>query len=554
MIGHYLAVALRSFLRSPVTASVNVVALALGLAAFVAAYGVVSYWRQAERHFANVDRTYVVTAGLGARDGSIATRGPQTNRLFAEHLRVDFPEFEAVARTQVMNQEGGVAAGDIRTRMYILGAEAEFLDIFDLPFIAGDPKNALRQPNSAVLTQDAATRLFGQTSPLGKTITLGSVLDVTVTGVIGPIPEPSHLGHSASATQRFDILTSWDTLDGLQAASRARVAARDAATQAPPAGQPPQPSQSASGQSQPATQSGQSGQPPPAGQSASSGQSTSAAPPANAPPPPENWLGGYCCTTYVMLKKDSKLTPQALDAQLKAFGERHLPIQQKELASLVVGAVPVSGLIVAQLDGQLLSSAPLSITTLLLALGTLVLVVACVNYANLATAQAARRAREVGLRKAIGAGKYRIMAQYLTEAALLTVTALVIAIVVVRLAAPALHDAVGIDLQPRAARQRPLLVAARGAPAGRHAARRRVSCVRAVARAAGRGAANRPLASRTALRGHAARRRAIHGCELPPDRGARDAGAKPRAPAHGPRQHARSGGRGSERARVQRHR
>jgi putative ABC transport system permease protein len=451
MISHYLAVALRSFRRSPVTASVNVLALALGLAAFIAAYGVVSYWRHAERHFANVDRTFVVTAALGARDGKVATLGPQTNRLFAEHLRVDFPEFDAIARTQVMNQEGGVAAGDVRTRMYILGAEAEFLDIFDLPFVAGDPKNALGQPNSAVLTQDAATRLFGETNPLGKTLTLGSVLDVTVTGVIGPIPEPSHLGHSASATQRFDILTSWDTLDGLQAASRARAAARTGAgpapAQMPPGQQASQSNQSAPAGQPSAAQSGQSGQAPPAGQSASSAQSTSAARPANTPPPPENWLGGYCCTTYVMLKKDSKLTLRELNAQLKAFGDRHLPIQQKELASLVVGAVPVSGLIVAQLDGQLLSGAPLSITMLLMALGTLVLVVACVNYANLATAQAARRAREVGLRKAIGAGKYRIMAQYLTEAALLAVTALGLAMVVIRLATPTLHDAVGIDLR-----------------------------------------------------------------------------------------------------------
>ena len=406
MLSHYLAVALRSFRRSPVAASINVLALALGLAAFIAAYGVVSYWSHAERFFANVDRTYVVTAAFARRDGGVAIRGPGTNRLFAEYLRADFPELEAVARTQVMNQEGGVAAGDVRTRMYILGAEAEFLDIFDLPFVAGDAKDALRQPNSAVLTQDAASRLFGDASPLGKTITLGNVLDVTVTGVIGPIPEPSHLGHSASATQRFDILSSWDTLDGIQAAARARADART------PSAQPS----------------------PPASQ-------------ANAQPRPENWLGGYCCTTYVLVARDSKLTAQALDAQLKAFVDRHVPVKQKEIATLVGGAVPVSSLMVAQLDSQLLSSAPVSITTLLLTLGALVLVVACVNYANLATAQAAGRAREVGLRKAIGAGKYRIMAQYLSEAAVLTVAALVIALVAIRLAAPALHNAVGIDLK-----------------------------------------------------------------------------------------------------------
>src|SRR4029079_18762227 len=165
-----------------------------------------------------------------------------------------------------------------------------------------------------------------------------------------------------------------------------------------------------------------------------------------APPPTENWLGNYCCTTYVMLARDSKITARTLNAQLQKFCARHLPASQATLATLDIGAEPITGLMVAQLNGQLLSGAPVSITTLLLALGGLVLVVACLNYANLATAQAARRAREVGLRKAIGAGKYRVMAQYLTEAALLTITAAALALVAIRAAAPALRNAVGIDL------------------------------------------------------------------------------------------------------------
>src|SRR4051812_47666984 len=208
MLNHYLTMALRSFRRAPVAASINVLALALGLAAFIAAYGVVKYWDRSERQFANADRTYVVTAALAARDGSVRTGGPRTSRLYAEHLRADFPEFEAVARAQIMNEEGGVSAGDIETRMFIVGVEKEFLTIFDLPFVKGDPREALTQPNSVVLTQDAATRLFGGVDPLGKTVTLGGVLDVTVTGVLGPIPEPSHLGRTSSATLRFDVLSS----------------------------------------------------------------------------------------------------------------------------------------------------------------------------------------------------------------------------------------------------------------------------------------------------------------------------------------------------------
>jgi len=421
MLTHYLTMALRSFRRAPVAATINVVSLALGLTAFIAAYGVVNYWDRSERHFANADRTYVVTAEFSARDGSIRTGGPTTNRIFAEHARVDFPEFEAVARAQVMNEEGGVSAGDISTRMYILGVEKEFLQIFDLPFVAGDAQEALTQPNSVVLTQDAAKRLFRGEDPLGKTVTLGSVLDVTVTGVIGEIPEPSHLGHSGSSTLRFDVLASWDTLDGIGAAIRARDARRNAA-QAPAGGAP---------------------QNAPGGQQAN-GQAAPGA--ANAPPPPENWIGNYCCTTYIMLARDSKLTAKTLSAQLAAFGERHVPASQAALVQLDFGAEPITSLIVAQLNGQLLPGAPVSITTVLLVLGGLVLAVACVNYANLATAQAVRRAREVGLRKAIGAGRYRVMAQYLAEAAVLTAAAAALAFAAIALAAPALHEAVGVDL------------------------------------------------------------------------------------------------------------
>jgi putative ABC transport system permease protein len=441
MLSHYVTMALRSFRRAPFTASINVLALALGLAAFIAAYGVVSYWNQSERHFANADRTYVVTAALAARDGSVRTRGPRTNRLFAEHLRADFPELETIARAQVMNEEGGIAAGDVDTRMFIVGAEKEFLTIFDLPFVKGDPKEALSQPNSIVLSESAATQLFGATDPMGKTVTLGGVLDVSVTGVLGPIPEPSHLGRTPSATLPFDVLTSWDTLDGINTALAAREQRRAAQQGAASNGGPSDRDGAAQGSAPPASDARSGATPPdapPAG----------TAPAQSSPPPPENWLGNYCCTTYVMLARDSKLTAKALNAQLRAFGERHLPVQQAQLATLDVGADPVTGLMVTQLDGQLLSAAPgLSITTLLLVLGGLVLVVACVNYANLATARAARRAREVGLRKAIGAGKYRVMAQYLAEAGLLTAAAAALALLAVWLAAPALHNAVGIDLR-----------------------------------------------------------------------------------------------------------
>ena len=106
-------------------------------------------------------------------------------------------------------------------------------------------------------------------------------------------------------------------------------------------------------------------------------------------------------------------------------------------------------MMVTQLDAQLLGGGRgvLSITTVLFALGTLVLLVACVNYANLATARATRRAREIGLRKVVGARRTQLIVQYLSEAALLSAAALVIAVAIVALISPIVYNSVGIDMR-----------------------------------------------------------------------------------------------------------
>jgi hypothetical protein len=83
MIGHYLTIALRNLARAPFTAAVNVLTLALGLVAFVGAYAVSAYWGSSERSFPNAGRTYVITASLALKDGSIATgKMPQTTELY----------------------------------------------------------------------------------------------------------------------------------------------------------------------------------------------------------------------------------------------------------------------------------------------------------------------------------------------------------------------------------------------------------------------------------------------------------------------------------------
>lgn len=292
MLRHYLAVALLNLRKAPIAAFANAAVLALGLTAFVGAYAVTGFWERAERQFANADRTFVVASRISLTDGSTALyRVPVTNPYVAAYLRADFPQIETTARARSLGGEIPVAAGERAVRLPAVAVDAEFLAIFDLPFVAGDALGALAQPGSVVLTESAAQRLFGNESALGKTVTLGNRVDVTVTGVIGAIAEPSHLGRSDSASLTFDLLTSSDVRDRY-------LGAQDGGA--------------------------------------------------------ENWFG-MDGTTYVLLPADGSLAGSTLDAALDAFLARHMPAEQAGFAKLDLDLIPVTRMLALDASGAFLA-------------------------------------------------------------------------------------------------------------------------------------------------------------------------------------------------------
>lgn len=115
-----------------------------------------------------------------------------------------------------------------------------------------------------------------------------------------------------------------------------------------------------------------------------------------------------------------------------------------------VGAIPLSGLAVTDLNSELFGGASeyVSVATILMLLGGLILAVACINYANLATARAAGRGRDVGLRKVVGAKRHQIMLQYSFEAGLLVFSGAVLAILCLAAIAPVLDATVDMNVIP----------------------------------------------------------------------------------------------------------
>ncbi len=163
-----------------------------------------------------------------------------------------------------------------------------------------------------------------------------------------------------------------------------------------------------------------------------------------------SWWLGVSSYAYALLPEDgTKAAEQALNAALLDFSERHIPEQQRAaLKRIWFGTMTLQELQAKDIDGVIFKGSrnALTVTNILFGMGVLILIVSIINYSNLATAQAAGYAKEVGMRKVVGASQASIAVQYWLEAFILTVLGFVLACLFIALTAPVLKAQAGIDL------------------------------------------------------------------------------------------------------------
>jgi putative ABC transport system permease protein len=370
MFKTYIKLALRNLWKRKTSTLINVFGLAVGLACCALVFLFFQHELSFDKGFANGDDIYRITSTFKGD-----SKAPTVGLPYAKYLKSEIPEIEQVSRldptngaTIVQVQGAGASTPYVEDSGYWV--DPEFFDLLSFHFLQGDRKTAFKAPNTIVLSQSLATKLFKQVYPIGKTLKAGNTI-YTITGVF----KEDFLNHIQAD---FFASNNSDHIRDLMANNT-------------------------------------------------------------------SWVVNDNFYTYVRLKHGSNV--QHVIEELNAYLQRHAGVELKAHSDHITNSLQ------ALKDIHLNSSefqdylaykqGNIKYLYLLTSIALVILVLACINYMNLTTAQAVSRAREVGVRRVLGAEKKSIRYQFLIETIIISFCALIISIGLALLFLPVFNNLTG---------------------------------------------------------------------------------------------------------------
>jgi putative ABC transport system permease protein len=190
MFKNYIKTAVRSLYKNKGFTAINILGLALGLATCLLIVFYVVDELSYDRYNTKADRIYRVNEDLklGENNVQYAVAMPP----LAKTLKVEYPYIEDATRIKAAGTTH-VKKGNINMVENRVGfVDASIFNVFTLPMVSGDPKTALLEPNTVVITESTAKKYFNTTDAVGKTIVFNEKENFKVTGVIKDVPKQSH--------------------------------------------------------------------------------------------------------------------------------------------------------------------------------------------------------------------------------------------------------------------------------------------------------------------------------------------------------------------------
>jgi putative ABC transport system permease protein len=358
-------IALRSLMRYKSVSLINIAGLGIGISSCLLLLLYVSYESSYDKHFKDSERLYQAMVNLYDVDGGVLRTIDQTQNVLAASLKSEFPDVEESARL-TDSYPRLLQTGENSIKLSSRYADPSFLKLFDFKFLSGNPIKAFDDPNSVVLTESVAIRLFGSAQVLNRSVRFEDQVDLKVSGVIKDLP--------ANTTYNFQILTPWKLFENL-----------------------------------------------------------------NEWPKAPAW-GNHNYYTLVRLKTNSDVS--LLNEKLKGLVQRNLKLAKEDIFLYPLNNLHLHGTFV---NGQP-SGGRIQQIHLFIGLSIGILLIACVNFINLSTANAQRRAKEIGVKKTIGATRFSLVLQFGLESFILTFISILASVVIVEFSLPWFNSILGIKI------------------------------------------------------------------------------------------------------------
>lgn len=390
MFKNYLAIAWRYNMQNGLFSAINILGLAIGLMSvilimlFVRQESGFDQWIPDSDRIVRMHTAYETPGRAPLRTVRSAGRMMPAVRDFAQNEVEDGVRLIQYGST--IHKDGEAFTEQVTM------VDSSFFNVIDLPFIEGDKTTSFAKPLDLVITEEMAIKYFGRTNVIGETMTFccirGATNDLVITGVIKDLPDNTHF----DLNMLIYILPAifgennnvLDTWSSLNVYSYFKLK-----------------------------------------EGVDIGQL-------------QERITYWVDNESPFKEMTADMTSNETDRKASDF-VKHKLMSLTDLHLKAKADAGSMGDFTPMGDGKM-------ITTFITVAG-LVLLIACINFMNLATAKATKRAKEVAIRKVLGAQRKQLAVQFILEAQLLVVIALIFALVAVELVLPIYNQIIGQELQ-----------------------------------------------------------------------------------------------------------
>jgi len=366
VFSNYLMTAIRNFFNNPLSSIINLCGLIIGFSCFILITLYINFETSYDKGFSKAESIYRLDHIQNSAELAI------TPYILAETFKEKFTEIDAFARIiqwkETIKRDNNDAFNELT---YF--ADENLFELFDFPFLFGDPLSALKAPGSIVLSEDKAIKFFGNTNVIGQVLRIRDH-DFKVTGVIS-----SNFGPT---TLPVDIILP------LEAAVVVR--------------------------------------------------------PGFANFFLTTW-NGASVRSYVTLKPGTDV--DSFTERASQYADERGKISSPDSSY----GIKTMGLLDIHLHSTsrrgLIPNGSITAVYSFSAIAVLILFLACINFMNLSTARATQRAKEVGVRKSLGAYNSQLMVQFIGESIIFSLISFLLSLGLVTLLFPYFINLLGVEME-----------------------------------------------------------------------------------------------------------